>query len=356
VSRARVLHLLWEPARSGISRHVLEVVRALPDLEHAVLVPDVLPDLARELTAAGAEARLVSVRGKGLPAATWRELPGHVRALSPDVVHLHALEAGLFGTIAAKLGRAPRVVFQPQTTEGRRPRLTAAYLALVRRLGAHHRWVAVSEGQARALREHLPAGRVHVVPNCVTPGGPLPDRAAARARLGWPADAFVVVCVARLAAQKDPLGLVRAALGLPRARVVLVGDGPLQAEVARAARAAPNVHLQGPVRGLDDVLAAADVLTLPSLWEGMSLTLLEAMARGVPVVATAIDGNTDAVEDGTSGLLVPPRDPDALRRALAHLQGDPDLRRRLGDGGRARVAARFSPEAMAAGLRAVYAG
>lgn len=350
-----VLHLLWEPARSGISRHVLELVRILPDLRHSVVLPAGLAGVADELRALGADAREVPMRSRVLPRAALGEVPRLVRDLAPDVVHLHALETGLFGTLAARLGRAGPVVFQPQTVEIRQRAALPLFRALLRLAGrSHAAWIGVSKGQLARL-ERLAPGRVRWIPNPVPALDPLPPPDQARRRLGWPAGAFVVVSVARLAAQKDPLGFVRAARANEGLLHVLVGDGPLRAEVEERARTAPNVRLQGQVDGLSDVLAGADVLCLASRWEGLSLTLLEALARGVPSIASAIDGNVDAVIHEETGLLVPPGDPDALAAAIRRLAGDPELRRRLAAAGQAHVAAAFSGPAVAAKLRALYA-
>lgn len=352
----RVLHLLWEPARSGISQHVLELVRILPDLRHAVVLPAGLAGVAEELRGLGAEPHELPMRSRLLPRSALRAIPAVIRGLDPDVVHLHALETGLFGTLAAALGGARAIVFQPQTVEIRQRRLLPLLRRLLRLAGRRHAaWIGVSRGQLAGLEALVPRGRVSWIPNPVPSLAPAPPRAEARARLGWPGDAFVVVSVARLAAQKDPLTFARAARRNPGLLHVLVGDGPLRAEVEACARGAPQLRLQGQVRGLSDVLAGADVLCLASRWEGLSLTLLEALARGVPAVASAIDGNTDAVLHERTGLLVPPGDPAALARAIARLHADPALRARLALAGQAHVAETFSGPVVAAQLRALYA-
>lgn len=351
-----VLHLLYEPARSGISQHVLELVRILPDLRHGVVLPTGLSGVSDELRALGATPHEVPMPSRLLPPSALGALPRLIRRLRPDVVHLHALETGLFGSLAAGLGGARAVVFQPQTVEIRQRRLLPLLRALLRLAGRRHAaWIGVSRGQLAGLEALVPGGRLRWIPNPVPALAPLPPRAAARARLGWPADAFVVVSVARLAAQKDPLTFARSAARLPGLLHVLVGDGPLRAELEAFARDLPQLRLQGAVQGLADVLAGADVLCLASRWEGLSLTLLEALARGVPAIASAIDGNTDAVIHERTGLLVPPGDPAALAGAIARLHADPPLRARLAAAGQAHVAETFAGPVVAAQLRALYA-
>lgn len=357
ITGSHVVHLLYEPARSGISRHVLSLVRDLPDLRHTVLLPTGLDGVAAEARALGATAREVPMPSRVLPASALWALPRALRAADGDLVHLHSLEAGGFGSLAATLAGSRRVVFTPQTLELRRPRLLPPFLVALRAAARGHRaWIAVSHGQERALAAAAPRGvAVRRVPNAVPALRPLPDRVEARARLGWPPAALVVACIGRLSAQKDPLTFVRAARDLRDVVAVLVGAGPLRREVEAAAAGAAHVRVAGHVPAIEDVLAASDVVVLASRWEGLPYALLEAMSSGVPVVATAIDGNVDLVHHERTGLLVQPGDPAALGRAIARLASDGALRRRLADAARAHVAASFSPEAVAARLRAVYA-
>ena len=144
--------------------------------------------------------------------------------------------------------------------------------------------------------------------------------------------------------------LVRAIALLPpgSARATVVGDGPQREDVADEIRrlgAEGTVDLAGERDDVADVLAAADVFVLPTLSEGLPMSVLEAMAAGLPVVAAAVGGVPELVDDGETGLLVPPGRPDALAAALGRLAADPALRRRLGAAGRRRAEAHFDIEA-----------
>lgn len=350
-----VQHLLYEPRRSGISTSVLSLVRALPEVRHSVLLPAGLDGVAGDLVALGAEVREVALGSKVLPRAAWGELPRAIRAAQADLLHVHALEAGLFGALAGALGRARRLVFTPQTTRIRRRRLLPLLRLLLRAAGSSYTaWVAVSRGQLEELRGLAPAGRVFHVPNAAPPRLQLPLREEARARLGWPEAGRVVACVGRLAAQKDPWTFLRAAAGLPQHLGVLVGEGPLEAELRAFAGGRPHLRLQGPVRPIEDVWAGADLVALPSRWEGLPYALLEAMSHGLPVVASAIEGNTDLVRHEVTGLLVPPGDPRALGAALRRLLEEPALAARLGAAGRALVEAEHSEAELGRRMREVY--
>ena len=159
-------------------------------------------------------------------------------------------------------------------------------------------------------------------------------------------DPPLVIGVGRLAAPKDPLTLVEALQRLERGsfRALLVGDGPLREDVTAAVHGAgleDDVVLAGERRGLGALLAGADVFVLASRSEGLPISVLEAMAAGLPVVASDVGGVAEAVVDGKTGLLVPPGDSGALAEALHALLGDPASRRTMGAAGRARARAHF---------------
>jgi glycosyltransferase involved in cell wall biosynthesis len=173
----------------------------------------------------------------------------------------------------------------------------------------------------------------------------------------------VIVCVARFVARKRHLDLVRAAEQLVargvRFRLIFVGDGPLAPTVKAAARegsAARHVEFRGPLgmTAIREELAVADICCLPSLWEGMANSVMEAMAAGLPVVGTDVNGIADLVVDGETGWLVPPSSPNVLADALAGLIGDAALRRRFAQAGRARVARHFTMDAMVAAKTSLY--
>jgi len=117
---------------------------------------------------------------------------------------------------------------------------------------------------------------------------------------------------------------------------------------------ASPVRFLGTRRDLPEIFRALDLFVHPSLWEGLPLALLKAMGAGLPVVATRVSGSQEAIEDGVNGYLVAPGDPEALARAILGLYRHPEVRRRLGDAARRRVAARYSLEAMLQSLEELY--
>ena len=194
--------------------------------------------------------------------------------------------------------------------------------------------LAASTFLADEAPRSLGAREVRVMPN----GVEIP------AEVGEPEEPPHVLFVGRLSEEKGILEFLAATEGLPR---VIVGDGPLRRLVTEAAGFVPHDQLGG-------YYERAAVVCVPSRREGYGVVAREAMAFGRPVVATAVGGLVDAVEDGETGLLVPPGDPDALRDAIARLLGDRELSRRLGAAARERTGRELRFDATTAALIAIY--
>jgi glycosyltransferase involved in cell wall biosynthesis len=203
-----------------------------------------------------------------------------------------------------------------------------------------------------------------VVPNAVElqrfDAPPDPGRRAVRQQWGIPADAPVLGVLARLSPQKGITFLLAAMPAIlaqhPDTFALVVGEGYLRPELEAQAQAlgvAERVLLVGYRQNVVEYLRAFDLFVLPSLFEGMPLSILEAMGAGLPVIATAVDGTPEVVLDGETGLLVPPADPPALAEAVNRLLADRELAARLGQQGRARSDG-FSEEALLDRVGTVY--
>ncbi len=321
-ARPRVLHVS-QPTTEGVARCVLDLVRHQRVRGWDVVVACPRDgDLAREAAVAGAE--VIPWEATRNPGATvvpeTTRLARAVRGARPDVVHLHSAKAGLAGRLALR-GRLP-TVYQPHAwsffaVEG--PLRTATLQWERRALRWTDRVICVSQAECEeGLRAGLRLeGRTIVVPNGVdvdrfSPG----DREAVRARLGV-GSGPLAVCVGRLSRQKgqdvllDAWPSVREAV--PDAGLVLVGDGPDRAELVD--RAPEGVRFVGRADPRNWYLAA-DVVVLPSRWEGMALVLLEAAACGRSLVATDVAGAREVVAPGARSAVVPPGDAAALAAAV----------------------------------------
>jgi glycosyltransferase involved in cell wall biosynthesis len=183
------------------------------------------------------------------------------------------------------------------------------------------------------------------------------ERQDARRELGLGPDDRAVISVGRLSREKDYATLLRALAALPGPRLFLVGHGPARGELEALAAElglGQRVAFLGERNDVPRLLAACDLFALSSLTEGISMALLEAMAGGLPVAATAVGGTPELVIPGETGLLAPPGDPAALAQAMGALLGDVERAKALGAAGATRVAERFSLEAMAKAYAELY--
>jgi glycosyltransferase involved in cell wall biosynthesis len=222
-----------------------------------------------------------------------------------------------------------------------------------------HRYLAVSgHVRERLAALGVPAAKLRVVRNGVDPGRfEQPVAHVFRSELAGNTGRPIVLTVARLAPQKGLEFLLRAAAMLPEATFVIAGDGPARsilAAQAESAGLADRVRFLGSRRDVPDLLAACDVFVLPSLIEGLPLSVLEAMAAARPVVATRVPGTDETVVDGETGMLVPPRDPEALAHAIRSVLSDPERASRFGSAGRARVLGDFSTRRMVSAVEQQY--
>lgn len=289
-----------------------------------------------------------------------------------DIVHTHMSKAALAGAIAARMVRP-------------RPKLvnTAHNLGSIALTGRVSRW-AYSQydrlllGQltdkvivvSTAIHEKVrglgivPDHKLHAIQNGIVTSrfaerGPGAD--AVRAEFGIGPDDVMIVALARLVWFKGVDMLVDAMEILsrthPNAKAVVCGDGVLREKLelrARSKGVERQILFAGVRRDIPDMLSAADIFALPSVSEGLPIAILEAMAAGLPLVCTAVDGIPEVVLDGKVGLLSRPRDPETFASNLARLIDDPAMRRRMGDAARDRVNAAFTAERMARQTSAIY--
>jgi len=270
--------------------------------------------------------------------------------------------------ILGRSGRQP-VLVRPacsgqygDVAEVRRLPLTGIRKRLLQRVDA---FVTLTQAiEAELVEFGLGAIPRHRIPNGVdlTLFAPVAadERRALRARLGLPQDRVLCAFIGRLTPQKDPDLLLQAwAMGRwSQAHLVLVGDGPLRSRLEASVSSGPRkeqVTFTGAIADVSRYLKAADLLVLPSRAEGMSNVILEAMACGLPVVATDVPGNHEVLgEDGKAGLLVPVDTPAALAQAIESLVASPDLRRELGASAQARALERFDIQRIGAQYLSLY--
>ena len=283
------------------------------------------------------------------------------RQFRPDVVHTHSWGTLIEGMLAARFAGVPRLVHGEHGTLQTRP-----YQRWIQRFawGRADRLLSVSTRLAERLARDVgfPRSRMLTIRNGVDLDRfATSDRAAARQALEVGRDVIAVGTVGRLVPVKDhPTLLAAFALTLtrePRAMLYLAGDGPLRASLVAQAAAlgiGERVVFLGHRPDVERVLAALDIFVLSSVSEGMSNTILEAMASGLPVVATAVGGADELVVSGRTGLLVPPADAARFADALTSLAVDSARRAEMGAAARQRAVAEFSLQQMIANYERLY--
>ena len=358
----RVLQVVLQLDPGGTERLVVEIATRLRHrMPMAVCCLDAPGAWAAQLESVGVSVVALH-REPGFRPALAFKLARLARQLDIDVMHCHHYSPFVYGRLAACLRPACRVIY---TEHGR---LSDAPPSRKRRLvnplltAAVYELVAVSHDlRSHLLSEGMPS-RMRVVWNGIDPGeepSP-PARHAARAELGVDA-AFVVASVARLDTVKDLATLIRAVAiartTAPALRLVLIGDGAERAQldsVARLENVSDAVHFMGHRDDSRTLLAGADVYANSSTSEGISLTILEAMAAALPVVATRVGGTPEVVLDGQTGRLVDARDPAALAAALVALSRDRAAAGAMGEAGRQRVRQYFAIDRMVDEYAAMY--
>lgn len=364
----RVLHLLDTDQMAGTEKHVLLLMAELAALGVSpILACRADSPVYRQALEEGLPT--LPLFRKSRPLHGLRRLDQALHQHSIDLVHAHNGRMMLAAALLSRRGKTRAVATQhflaPQFL---------SYGGLKRRIAtqAHH-WVnkqiahflAVSEAARQAMieREQILEDKITTVVNGVqAPAVPGPERRAALQReLGIAPDSPLCVTVARLSEEKGLLHLIAAAplvlKTCPNARFVIVGEGPLRPDLEQeiaAAGLSAAVILAGFRPDATDIIAAGDLFVLPSLAEPFGLVLLEAMALGKPVVATAAGGPLEIVVDGKTGLLVPPADARSMADALRRLLTDTAQSQRLGCAGQERFQQHFQARTMAAATLTVY--
>ncbi len=375
----RIALALESSGPGGAENMVVQLGLALRELGHEPIVVTLREGWMTERAAAGGLPVWIEPQRPGLDLGWVVRFARRLTRERIDVLHSHEFAMNVFGGAAAVLARVRAV----STIHGKhwiadRKRRAIAYRVLAR-FGVPV--VAVSEDLARYLEAGLGIRRerIRLVHNGIPmrkqaardPGAErdarhssasehtsaAADRAEIRRGVGLPDAGVLILAVGNLYPVKDHATLLRALPELPGTRVAIAGRGdeePNLRQLAAELGIETRVHLLGLRDDVDRLLAAADLFVQPSRSEGLPLAVLEAMAAGLPVVATRVGGMGEAVVDGETGILVEPARPDELARALRSLLENEALRTRMGRAARARAEAEFSVETMARRYVALY--
>lgn len=340
----------------GAERHVVTLV---PEMDRTRFSPSVIcigdeGDLFPSLEQASVDATALHLDGARNIGRALRKLVLHMRRLQPDVVVVRGYNAEMLGRVAAMLAGVKRRIVWVHNVVDIEPRSAVRKLA-DRFLGpVTSAYFGVARAQVRYMVNDLgySSKKVRIIHNGVDPTAfESRDDRGILAEFGIEASDPVVGIVAGLRPEKDHATFLRAARIVldeyPRAKFLVIGDGSLRAELEALSSVlgvADNVHFTGNRGDIVRLLPALDIVALCSLTECFPFALLEAMACARPVVCTDVGGVGEIVEDGVTGCLVPPRDPEQLAARLTQLMGNPDAARGMGRLGRLRVESKFSLE------------
>lgn len=379
MERIRVLQIITRLIVGGAQETVMYTA-ALLDQQHFRV--DVLSG-----PQTGSEGSLIEeVRQRGVPLTILPELlrevnPAHdlaalgklyrfMRAGQYDIVHTNSSKAGILGRIAARLARTPLIV---HTVHGwsfhdhMSPAVRKAYILLEKWTTSFSNALIVvtqrdiekglREGIGRPQQYHLIRSAIPLDEFDPARG----ERAAVRRELGIPPNAPLLGNIGRFSEQKNPLDWVRVAgrvgRALPECRFLLVGDGPLRSQVVELLAKegiADRTVMAGLRRDAPRLLSAIDVFLLTSLWEGLPRVIPQAMAMQVPVVASGVDGSSEAIVSGETGYICPPADLDGLAARCLELLGDPQQRSLFGRRGRQYALQAFDIRQMIAQIEQIY--
>jgi glycosyltransferase involved in cell wall biosynthesis len=354
-SVCQVLHGLWVGGAEMLAAHLVRNLAAACRFVFVCL--DDMGTLGRQLSAEGFPVHVLD-RRPGLDWNCARRLRNLLRRERIDLLHVHQYTPFFYGMMARLFYRPVPVLFtehgRHQPDYPRRKRIMVNRLLLRRR----DRVVGVGEAVRQALiqNEGIPAHRVGVLYNGINLGRfakGAPDRNTLRREIGVAAEDLVLFQVARLDYLKDHATALRTvervARHYPSVRLILVGEGPERPaiqELIRQRGLEPFVRLLGLRTDVARLLPAADLFLLTSISEGIPLTLIEAMAAGLPIVSTNVGGVPEVVEHDRTGLLAPARDDALLADLILRLAGSPALRQQMGHLGRDRAARLFSESQM----------
>lgn len=362
----RIMNVTTGLAYGGAETQLKNLALRLKQRKWLLSVVSMLPPKAYvdELESAGICVYNLRMRRKVPDPRAVLRLAAIMRRERPLLIHSHMIHANLLARMTRLFVKVPVLICTAHSiTEGGRARELA--YRLTDPLADLTTQVSEAGKQRYIQVGAVPPHKIVCIPNGIDTSRfqPSPSvRQAVREQLGCTADAFVWLTVGRLEPVKNHLELLHAfrevAAVHPHARLLIAGQGSLQAATEQRITElglAERVRLLGVRRDIPDLLNAADAFVLPSLWEGMPLTLLEASATALPIVATDVGGNAEVVLEGETGYLVPVKDTEALAQAMLRVMGLSEADRiTMGQAGRAHVMQNFDLERVVDRWEALY--
>lgn len=362
----RVLHLITTMPVGGAENLILTTMRLLDPEQFSSVLCCIQAQGPLGLEAEQSGFKVVTLnrmKQKQFDSQAVTDIEEVIRREQVDIVHCHLYHAALYGRLAAKRAGVPSIVTVHNIYS--KPKW---HRRLLNWWLARHtaKIIAVSHpvGNDVLHHDHIDKQRLVVIPNGIdlSPMHHMLDSGTAKERLGLSANDPIIGCIGRLEPQKGHHFLLEALSLLRKERgdsphLIIVGEGSQRhriCDIIASENLQDRVHLLGSRRDIPEILAAFDIFVLPSLWEGLPLALLEAMAAGVPVIASAVGGIGEVLNHGEYGIALPPGDVHALYSAIAGLLDTPEKRVNLGQRGAKRVVQNYSAASMVHQLEEIY--
>lgn len=365
-NRHRILYCIRQGTIGGGESHLMDLIEFIDKTRIEPLVLSFTDGAMIDHFKKKGISTFVLNSQKPFDPKVWKDVTTLINKLQPHLIHIHGTRA--FSNLLWSVWniRIPVVYtvhgwsFNSKQTFLRRNAAILAEHIFTKRADIN---INVSYSNKETGKEAIAGFRSVVIRNGVNLNifnkeGNYPDL---RKQLGIPEDAFLAGFIARITQQKDPLtmirGFARFAASAPDAYLLMVGDGELKEAaqaLARELSVERRVVFEGFRRDIPAVLNCMDVYCLPSLWEGFSIGLLEAMAMGKPVVASAVDGTREVISDGVNGLLIDPCDSAALSESLTKLYQQEGLRNHLRENAFSAITEEFNAERVASKTEEVY--
>lgn len=363
----QVLMVYYEPFPSGQTTHVFSLAKGLDQSRFKVkiFIPYSLKSVKSQFEEVGAEVIVAPFQKTYWKISAISQFFKLIKSNPDTIVHFHSQEAALLGRPLAKLAGARHILYTPQTIDIRRKNIQRIYI-LIEVLLARITEKILSVNESDRLRLNswgIPESKTLTIYNGIDLEAfeTISDKLEMRKILGVPPDRPLVMQIGRLTAQKSPLDFIKgAAIVLqshPEVHFVMIGNGALMASVKQRLLELgleENISVLGTIENAYRFIPAADIMTLTSAWEGTPYTILEAMAYAKPVVATAVNGCTEIIDHGHSGLLVPPGDPKRWAISVIEFVNYPELAIQFGQNGRKRVIENYTLPTMIQKIENLY--
>jgi len=362
LSKIKILHLTTDSRIGGTEKNIISLVTRLNRDRYENIVVALLPggELVERLRGYGIEAECLGMRNK-FDLSVIFKLFGILKKRKIDILHTYLFHANILGRIVGRLAKVPVVISSLRVTEKRRYHLWLDRLT--------NRMVDAETCVCEAVRNYtiekakIRPDKLVTIPNGID-GEEYPRRIALdnkKKELDIASDSSILGTVGRLHEQKGQVYLLRAMPTIlrkyPKTVLLVVGDGPLRGKLKSLCfklQINESVKFLGFRKDIKELMALMEVFILPSLWEGMPNVLLEAMALGKPVVATRVGGAEELIENGRTGLLVPPFAGEDLAEAIVTILAREDKGRELGETAKRELVRRFPPEAMVEETEKLY--